>query len=96
MFVGSKIYDLVLSEFRLLDGSSYPLADLLVGSNTTLVYSYPVESGCYWLPAVRNGQSCWGARAMRPSEFVAYLDDILREIKSLQAATSEESRAANS
>jgi hypothetical protein len=96
MFVGSKIYDLVLSEFRLLDGSSYPLADLLVGSNTTLVYSYPVESGCYWLPAVRNGQSCWGARAMRPSEFVAYLDDILREIKSRQAATSEESRAANS
>jgi CheY-like chemotaxis protein len=41
-FLGGKIYDLVLSELRLSDGSSYPLADLLVGSNTTLVYSYPV------------------------------------------------------
>jgi hypothetical protein len=87
-FLGSKIYDLVLSEFRLSDGSSYPLADLLVGSNTTLVYSYPVEAGCYWLPAVNNGQSCWGARAMRPNEFVAYLNDILQEIKSRQAMAS--------
>jgi DNA-binding NtrC family response regulator len=96
MFIGSKIYDLVLSEFRLSDGSSYPLTDLLIGSNTTLVYSYPVEAGCYWLPAVKNGQSCWGARAMRPGEFVAYLEEILKEIKSRRAATSEESRAANS
>jgi hypothetical protein len=87
-FLGSKIYDLVLSEFRLSDGSSYPLADLLVGSNTTLVYSYPVEAGCYWLPAVKNGQSCWGARVMRPNEFVAYLNDILQEIKSRQAMAS--------
>jgi DNA-binding NtrC family response regulator len=94
-FVGSKIYDLVLSEFRLSDGSSYPLADLLVGSNTTLVYSYPVGTGCYWLPALKNGKSCWGARAMRPSEFFSYLDDILKEIKLRQAGTSEKSRAAN-
>jgi len=79
-FVSSQRFDLVLSEFRLSDGSSYPLADLLVGSNTTLVYSYPVETGCYWLPAVRNGQSCWGSLAMLPSEFVGYLDDILKEI----------------
>src|ERR1700734_3986106 len=92
MFVGSKIYDLVLSEFRLLDGSSYPLADLLVGSNTTLVYSYPVETGCYWLPAVRNGQSCWGSLAMLPSEFVGYLDDILNEI--VRVRQSRESRQA--
>jgi hypothetical protein len=95
-FVGSQRFDLVLSEFKLSDGSSYPLADLLVGSNTTLVYSYPVETGCYWLPAVKNGRSCWGSLAMRPSEFVLYLDDILKETRSRQVAASEESRAANS
>jgi hypothetical protein len=96
MFVGTQRFDVVLSEFKLSDGSSYPLADLLVGSNTTLVYSYPVETGCYWLPAVKNGRSCWGSLAMRPSEFVLYLDDILKEIRSRLAAVSEESRAANS
>src|SRR5580704_14952500 len=42
-FLNSQKYDLVLSEFRLQDGSAYPLADLLLGSNTTLVYSYAVE-----------------------------------------------------
>ena len=86
--VGSQRFDLVLSEFRLSDGSFNPLADLFVGSNTTLVYSYPVETSCYWLPAVKNGQSCWGSLAMRPSEFVVYLDNTLKEIRSRQAATS--------
>jgi|HubBroStandDraft_6_1064221.scaffolds.fasta_scaffold07147_1 hypothetical protein len=96
ILVDSKIYDLVLSEFRLSDGSSHPLADSLLGSNTTLVYPYPVETGCYWLPAVKNGQSCWGARAMRSNEFAAFLDDILKELKSRHTAGSGEFRAASS
>ncbi|MGO9641247.1 MAG: hypothetical protein ACLP1Y_08090 [Candidatus Acidiferrales bacterium] len=90
-FVSSQGFDLVLSEFKLRDGSSCPLAASLLGSNATLVYSYPVEAGCWWLPAVKNGQSCWGSLAMRPSEFIAFLDDILKEISSRQNATPDES-----
>ena len=86
-FIGNERVDLVLSQFRLRDGSSYPLAALLIGSNTTLVYSYPVEIGCWWLPAVTNGQSCWGSLAMGPREFIGFLADILEEIKCRQIAS---------
>jgi hypothetical protein len=89
-FVSTQQFDLVLSEFRLWEASSYPLAASFIGSSTTLIYSYPVETGCWWLPAVKNGQSCWGSLAMRPSEFIGYLDEILKEITSRQAAISEE------
>jgi hypothetical protein len=87
--ISDKAFDVVLSQFRLRDGSSYPLAGLLIGSNTTLVYSYPVETGCWWLPAIRNGQSCWGSLAMRPNEFVVFLDDVLKEIKARQIVSYE-------
>lgn len=90
-FVSNQRFDLVLGELRLWDRSSDPLAASLIGSRTTLVYSYPVETGCWWLPAVKNGQSCWGSLAMQPSEFIGFLDEILKEIRSRQAASSEES-----
>ena len=90
-FVSNQRFDLVLSEFRLRDGSSYSLATLLIGSHSTLIYSYPVETGCWWLPAVRNGESCWGSRAMQPSEFMGFLDDTLKEIRSREAGSSDES-----
>jgi len=90
-FVRKQRFDLVLSEFRLWDGSAYPLAALLIGSNTTLVYSYPVETSCWWLPAVKDGQSSWGSLAMQPSEFIGFLDDTIEEIRSRQTAASDES-----
>jgi hypothetical protein len=91
-FVSNQRFDLVLGELRLWDRSSDPLAASLIGSRTTLVYSYPVETGCWWLPAVKNGQSCWGSLAMQPSEFIGFLDDILKDIKSRETASSGESR----
>jgi hypothetical protein len=89
-FVRNRRFDLVLSDFRLSDGSPVPLADLLIGSSTTLLYSYPVEIGCWWLPAVKKGKSCWGSLAMRPSEFIGFLDDILKEVTFRPAANSDE------
>lgn len=89
-FVSNQRFDLVLSELRMWDRSSDPLAASLIGSRATLVYSYPVETGCWWLPAVKNGQSCWGSLAMRPSEFIGFLDEILTEIRSRQPASSDE------
>jgi len=87
--VGRHRFDLVLSEFRLWDGSPYLLAGLLLGSNTTLVYSYLTENGSWWLPAVKNGQSVWGSLAMKPSEFIGFLDAILQEMKSRQTANAD-------
>jgi hypothetical protein len=94
-FVGNHQFDLVLGEFALRDDSSSSLAASLVGSSTTLVYSYPVETGCWWLPAVKDGQLCWGSLAMRPSEFIGFLDNVLTDIRSRQPATLGKSRAAS-
>jgi hypothetical protein len=87
-FVSNQQFDLVISELRMWDRSSDPLATSLLGSRTTLVYAYPVETGWWWLPAVRNGQSCWGSLAMRHREFVGFLDETLEEIASRRSANS--------
>jgi CheY-like chemotaxis protein len=73
-------FDLVLSPMRLRDGSLFPLLGLLDGSGITLFYSHAVEEGCWWLPALRQGQKCFGSSALRPSKFVAALDDAIEEI----------------
>ncbi len=89
--VSNQRFDLVLSEFGVWDGSrSYQLESSLIGSNATLVYSYPVETSCWWLPAVKHGQSCWGSLAMRPSEFFGFLDEVLKEIRSPQTGSLDE------
>ncbi len=87
-YVSNHRFDLVLSEFRLWDGRSRSLAASLIGSSTTLIYSYPVETGCWWLPAIKNGQSCWGSLAMRPSEFFGFLEETLREIRAREEKSS--------
>ena len=55
--------------------------------------------GGNWLLVVASCQE-WsimlGSLAMRPSEFIGFLDDILKDIRSRQPATSEESRRAAS
>jgi hypothetical protein len=45
-----------------------------------LFYSQPVEDGCWWLPALRHGQNCFGSSALRPSQFIAALDEAIEEI----------------
>ena len=74
-------FDLVLVPIRLGCESLYHLVDLLNGSGTTLFYSQAVEDGCWWLPALRLGTNCFGAPALRPSEFVAALDESIQEIR---------------
>ncbi len=78
--VSGHACDLVLSQVRLRDGSAFPLIACLAGSPVTLFFFQPVHEGCWWLPALRRGHYCWGAPAMRPSEFARVLGEILREI----------------
>jgi len=73
--------DLALSPMRLRGATLFPLIDLLEGSRVTLFYSHVVEQGCWWLPALRHGERCFGSCALRPSEFVSVLDEAIAEIQ---------------
>ncbi len=74
-------FDLVLSPMRLRDDSLFPLIELLYRSDVTMFYSCPVESGGWWLPALRRGQECFGSSALRPSEFVSELDEVFAQMR---------------
>ena len=50
-------FEVVLSPTRLRGVTVFPLIDLLEGSEVTLFYSHAVEQGCWWLPALRHGES---------------------------------------
>jgi hypothetical protein len=72
--LGTEDFDVVLSPMTLRDGSVFPLANLLEG-----FYFQAVEESCWWLPALRSGQKCFGSSALCPSEFIASLPQILEE-----------------
>jgi hypothetical protein len=74
-------FELVLSPTKLRGITVFPLIDLLEGSTVTLFYSHAVEQGCWWLPALRHGEKCFGSSALRPSEFVSVLDEVIAEIR---------------
>lgn len=65
--LGAQNFDLAVSPMRLRDVSLFPLIFLLDRSNITLFYFHAVEDGCWWLPALRHGQKCFGSCALRPA-----------------------------
>ena len=72
-----------LASFDVILGSSncnhrFHRSPSLAGSRTTVFYLYPVEDGCWWLPALRLGVDCYGSPALRPSELALYLKQMLR------------------
>jgi hypothetical protein len=71
-------------QLLLLDSTVSPeqrrqLASALRGQATTIFYSFPVENGCWWLPALRHGQDCHGTPAFRRNEFPGELERILQD-----------------
>jgi hypothetical protein len=74
-------FKLVLSPTKLRGITVFPLIDLLEGSTVTLFYFHAVEQSCWWLPALRHGEKCFGSSALRPSEFVSVLDEVIAEIR---------------
>ena len=74
-------FGLVLSPTKLRGITVFPLIELLEGSTVTLFYSHAVEQSCWWLPALRHGEKCFGSSALRPSEFVSVLDEVIAEIR---------------
>ena len=73
-------YSIVLSPLRMPGGSAFSLVALLEGSTTTLFCFEPVESGCWWLPALWDGRNCFGSSALLSSELVPLLDEIIDHI----------------
>jgi DNA-binding NtrC family response regulator len=82
-------FDLVLSPMRMSHESLYRLVGLLEGSDTTLCYSQAVESGCWWLLALRHGKNCFGSKALRAGEFAKVLDKAIAELRSNPRAPAE-------
>jgi hypothetical protein len=70
-------YDLVLLDSSVPPELRRQLAFELVSSDASIFYSFPVENGCWWLPALRRGEFCHGAPAFRRSEFPVELERIL-------------------
>lgn len=73
--------DIVLSAIPPQPGAISSLAERLTGSKASFYYAYPVENGCWWMPALHRGERCFGAPAMRPSKFAGVIDQVVEEIR---------------
>ena len=77
-------YKLVLLDSCVPSEQRKRLVGDLSGSQTSLFYVYPVERGCWWLPALRFGEDCHGAPAFRSHEFLRELDRLLQDTASAE------------
>ena len=74
-------FDLVLSSLVLPDGSASRLIPRLLGSDTSMFFSFPVERGNWWLPALERGAVRWGTSALRASEFAHRVRSLVGHIR---------------
>lgn len=73
--------DIVLSAIPPQPGAISSLTERLTGGRASFYYAYPVENGCWWMPALHRGERCLGAPAMRPSKFAGLIDQVVEEIR---------------
>jgi hypothetical protein len=74
---GERGYIVLLLDSTVSAEQRRDLASALAGSNASVYYTFPVENGCWWLPALQNGKDCHGAPAFRRREFQAEIERIL-------------------
>lgn len=84
--VKDGFFELILSAIPPRDNAMSLLTKALIGTRTSVFYVHPVEDGCWWLPALRNGLPCFGAPALRPAEFISLLDEVIEDARKRQAA----------
>lgn len=77
-YVRKGAYNLILLDSTVPPEQRRKLAFELIGSEASIFYTFPVENGCWWLPALRGGKDCHGAPAFRRNEFPFELERILR------------------
>lgn len=71
-------YDFILLDSTVPPEQRRQLASELAGSSVSMFYTFPVENGCWFLPALRAGRDCHGSPAFRRKEFPLELERILR------------------
>ncbi len=79
-FAKSGLYDFILLDSTVPPEQRRELTAALAGSNVSVFYTFPVEYGCWWLPALRRGKDCRGEPAFRRQEFPAELERGLRTL----------------
>jgi hypothetical protein len=78
-YVRKGAYHLILLDSTVSPDQRKQLTSELAGLEASIFYTFPVENGCWWLPALRHGQDCHGAPAFRRSEFPFELERILKD-----------------
>ena len=78
--LSSMRVDVVLSDMHLPDGTGIALLGLLAGLAVTAFLCLPVETSCFWLPALDAGKKCLGSPALRPAEFAHALEEMARTL----------------
>lgn len=73
-------YDLILLDSTVPPEQRRELTNALAGSDVSVFYTFPVEYGCWWLPALRGGTDCHGEPAFRRNEFPLELERGLRSL----------------
>jgi hypothetical protein len=87
-YVKKSGHALVLLESSVPPEHRKQLVSDLIGSGVSLFYAYPVEIGCWWLPALRYGKDCHGSPAFRAREFPLELKRLLQEPYTLPRSSS--------
>ncbi len=78
--LSSMRVDVVLSDIRLSDGTGVALLGILAGLAVTAFLCFPVDTSCFWLPAIDAGKKCLGLPALRPEEFAKALEEMARSL----------------
>lgn len=79
-------FDLVVGVAPLPRGAISSLGSLLADRRASFFCAQPVEDGCWWVPIYRRGKRCFGAPALRASEFAELLDEIVEEVRRVPVA----------
>lgn len=78
-FVRNGGYHLVLLDSSVTAEQRRRLTVELAGTRASIFYTFPVENGCWWLPALRRGRDCHGCPAFRRNEISEEIERVLQE-----------------
>ena len=73
-----RTFRVVLSKFKLADGSGRRLIPAVQMASSWLFLSFPVEEGCWWIPVIEAGRLSVKAAALHSREFRSALVKIMK------------------